>query len=100
MTHADPVETMRRLEEWVKKWRKFEIISTCVQWQFCYCTLYCPKEKKEAFAQSDELVDFGVPDRSTEFWPTTCDVIKLALDRWDGLVPQYGEEDGPPATTE
>lgn len=93
-THADPAATMQRLEDWIKKWRKFDIRSTCVQRQFVDCTLFCPKENKKAFAQSDELYDFGVPDRSTEFHPTVVDVIALALDRWDGLVPQYGEGDG------
>jgi hypothetical protein len=94
-THADPVATMLRLEEWTGGRKQFKVESVFVGGlsQTTTCTLYCPKMEKKTFAVCYELWDAGVPDRSTEFHPTVVDVIALALDRWDGLVPQYGESD-------
>jgi len=92
-THADPVKTMQRLEDWITQFSYFKIETAYdSNRQVVSCHLQHSRSSKKASAYCTELYDDGVPDRSTEFHPTVVDVIALALDRWDGLVPQYAEE--------
>lgn len=101
MTHADPVETMRRLEQWAAVHQNFRIEQYgCQDVNSDYIVhLESDSTGKEVTAYAGDLW-YDHPDYLTIETPTLCDVIKWALDRWEGLVPQYGEEDGPPATTE
>lgn len=90
-THADPVLTMQRLEEFSKQRLGVEIEHFGAEQYSAgpYVRLYCIYTKKEVVADAWEFFDAF----DGEYQATYADVIALALDRRDGLVPQYGEED-------